>query len=149
MTKERPPMSFEGALGKIVYLLGWPDVARICRRSERTVRNWSDADARGGIRLDQARELDLAYRRAGGEGAPMLECYALSLEAMSIAEDPCGEKLADRTSKAAKEAGEAIAALIDASRRPNSPAARLIARREAEEAISALTSANAALGPED
>jgi hypothetical protein len=148
MTKPIAPMSFEGALAKIVYMLGWDDVAAICKRSVRTVRNWTDAAARGSIRLDQARELDLAYRRAGGEGAPMLECYALSLEALTIAEDPCGEKLADRTSKAAKEAGEAISALIDASRRPNSAATRIIARREAEEAISALTAANAALGPE-
>lgn len=148
MTKTRPPVSFELALSKIAGLIGWEQIAAICKRSQRAVRNWGDKDATECIRIDQALALDVAYRQAGGDGAPILETYVLLLEQEALKASFCTEALARAASVAAKEGGEATAALIQASRPGASRADREIARRETQEAIEGFTSALAQLGTE-
>ena len=139
MTKPRNPVSFERALAKIAGLLGWPECANIVSQSERTVRNWSDPDTSSAIRLDAALALDIAYRAAGGDGAPMFQCYALRLEMESAARAADGERLAALTALAMKEGGEAFSALALALRPGATAIDRAVARRETEEAIEALT----------
>ncbi|WP_069337178.1 hypothetical protein [Sphingobium yanoikuyae] len=149
MTKIRPALSFGLALTKVAGVIGWHGCAKICRRSERTLRNWSDDEAEGGITLDKARTLDLAYRAAGGVGAPFLECYALSLETMSVQITACSQALSRAASDASKETGEAMAALIMAARPGATRRDREVARKELEEGISSLTGALAQLGTEE
>ena len=140
MTKLREPLTFEHGLARIAGLIGWDSVARICRQSERTVRNWSDPDTSASIRIDDALALDIAWQAAGGEGAPMLQVYMRRLELEAAAACGSSAALSEKTSKAAKEAGEAIAALVLAARPGATPADKAIAKREAVQAIDALTS---------
>ena len=138
MTKERAAISYERALAKIGGAIGWPEVARICQRSERTVRNWSDADTQGNITMEKAELLDVAWRQAGGESTPMWEVYTLRLELACSSAIHCKEVLATTTAKASKESGEALAALICASLPNAGSFEREDAKREVEEAIAAL-----------
>lgn len=146
MTKVRPPLTFELALAKVAGLLGWSRVAEIAGRTERQVRNWSDPDATGALTLDHALALDVAFRQAGGEGAPLFQCYATRLEVETNAACADAHAQAARVATAAKEAGEAISAQILACRPGASPASRELARRETEEAIGALTNTLPDLG---
>ena len=141
MTKLRPPVSVENALDRIAGVIGWPRVAAIARQAERTVRNWSDPDtqppAGRAISLDLGLELDVAYRLAGGDGAPMLHCFATRLEIGTLAACPDAAALAAATSRAARESGEAIAAAIAASDPSAGLAALVLAEREIEQSIAA------------
>ncbi|MDP8995108.1 MAG: hypothetical protein M3N07_09045, partial [Pseudomonadota bacterium] len=85
MTKRRAPLTFERALTSVAALIGWPRCAEIVGKHENTVRNWSDPDTSAGITLEAALSLDVEYRKAGGDGAPMLQCYATRLEADTLA----------------------------------------------------------------
>lgn len=149
MTKPVPPLSFELALSKIAGRIGWPQIAAICKRSTRAVRNWGDKDATECIRIDQALALDIAYRQAGGDGAPILETYIILLEQEAVKASFCTDALARAASVAAVEGGQATAALIQASRPGATRADREIARRETQEAIEGFTSALAHLGSEE
>lgn len=140
MTKVRSPLTFERALTRIAGQIGWGEVAAICRRNERTVRKWSEEDVRVGIKMESALHLDVAYRQSGGDGAPMLQAYALRLESETAAALADSAKLAETTAEAAKECGEAIANLVLATRPGATRATRLIAMREVEEAVDALSS---------
>lgn len=137
MTKQRDPFTFELALTKIAAVIGWTAAAQIVGQAERTVRNWSDPDTSAAITLDAALKLDVAYRRAGGEGAPMFQCYAARLDADTLAAGSTSEALLKSIAIAAKEHGEATAALIAASRPGASAADFAIAERELEETICA------------
>jgi hypothetical protein len=139
MTKQRAPLTFERALIRIADLLGWEKIAEIAGKDVRTVRNWSDPDTAAGVTLDVAELLDVAYQAEGGEGAPFLQCYALRLEKAVTVASADAELRAARAAAAAKESGEAVAALVMAARPGATSADRAIARRETEEAISALT----------
>jgi hypothetical protein len=55
------------------------------------------------------------------------------------AQDGLGQSLSEIAMGAAKEAGEAVAALIKAGSQPDSPAARREAKKEVQEAIETLT----------
>src|SRR4051812_14366931 len=139
MTKLRAPVSFERALIRIADVLGWPKVAEIAGKDERTVRNWSDPDTTATVTLDVALRLDVAFRAAGGEGAPLFQVYALRLEADTRGACADSRRLAELTAKAAAEGGEAIAALVVAAQPGATLQQRARAEMEAEEAIQALT----------
>lgn len=146
MTKLRPPLSFELALTKIAGVIGWDASARIADTATSTVRAWSDQDVAAGVRLDAALKLDAAYLAAGGEApAPMLQCYITRLEAETAEATACKIELARCAGEAAREGGEAVAAVIAAAQ----PGAcdRTIARAEleTEEAIRAHTKTLATL----
>lgn len=147
VTKQRPALSFELALAKIAGVIGWDVAGEIVGQSERTIRNWSDPDTQSGVRMDAALKLDLAFRAAGGEGAPLFQCYALRLDAEVAEFEACKDKLAAAASEAARESGQATAALIAASRPGATETDRQVAIRETEEAIEAFTGALGRLGP--
>ncbi|HEX8585034.1 MAG TPA: hypothetical protein VF680_11555 [Allosphingosinicella sp.] len=141
MTKLRPPVSAENALTRIAGAIEWEGVACIAGLGVRAVRNWSDPDtepmAGKAISLELALRLDLAYRQAGGQGAPMLHFMATRLELDCLAAAPDAAALAHATAIAVKESGEAHAAAIVASQ-PNAAHADLIfAERQLEEASAA------------
>lgn len=144
MTKLRPPLSFEQAVTRIAGLLGWETCAGLVGRSTRAIRAWSDPDAEASPSIEQALILDTAYRHAGGEGSPIFEVYAakLDLDAQSTSGSRCLPQL---TASAARENGEALAALTLASQ-PCAPlAVRAAAKREVEQGIQALGQALLAL----
>lgn len=135
MTKVRPPLTFENALVTVAGTIGWPAAAKICGFAENTVRNWSDQDTTAKLPLEGAYRLDLAYQRAGGEGAPFLQCYATRVDAERWAENSDRQALVAGAARAAKEDGEAIAAALIAADPSATHADFILAERELEEAI--------------
>jgi hypothetical protein len=144
--KPRPPVSFELALTKVAAVIGWDEAGRIVDNAPSTVRAWSDQDVAAGIRLDAALKLDTAYKAAGGEGPPpMLQCYLTRLEADVALATSCKIELALKAGKAAKEGGEAIAAVIAAAQPGACEKTIARAELETEEAIAAHTDTLATL----
>lgn len=139
MTKLRAPLSFEDAINRIAGHLGWPSAAAEIGLEESALRRFSNPDDERCIKLQDAFLLDVAYRREGGEGAPILEAFALQLEASNRMLAATGDEIARRAAVAAKEGGEAIAALFAASRPGASRTEMAIAVREVREGIDALT----------
>ena len=114
MTKRREPLTYQATLTTVAQLIGWDRCAAICGvRSERTVRYWSDPDCETEIRMIDAERLDRAYLDHGGDHAPFHRLHALRLDIVGRdAPDLCLTVIAG---DAAKETGEAIAALLNAS----------------------------------
>ncbi|MFC0683568.1 hypothetical protein [Novosphingobium clariflavum] len=143
MTKVREPLTYQAVLTDIAALIGWDRCAAICGvRSDRTVRNWSDPDCETEIRLIDAERLDRAYMDYGGDHAPFHRLHALRLD-IANREAP-DRDLAVLAGTAAKETGEAVAALIEASNCSH-PRTRRKARKEIHEAIDSLTDGLASL----
>jgi hypothetical protein len=145
MTKDRAPLTFENALTQIAGHIGWPRVSEIVGHAERTCRNWSDPDTTARITLNAALQLDEEFHNAGGEGTPFLLCYATKLEAAKIASCPELAALIASAARAAKESGEAIAAALGAATPKAAIADLIMAEREHEQAIAAMTTTLAAL----
>ena len=144
MTKLRAPLSFDQAVTRIAGLLGWETCGALVGRSARAVRAWSDPDADAAPSIEQALVLDLAYRAAGGGGSPIFEVYAAKLD-LDAQAATASRALPDLAATAAKESGEALAALTLASQ-PGAPlAVRAAAKREVEEGLQALGQALLAL----
>jgi hypothetical protein len=147
MTKRREPLSYQLTLTRVAGAIGWDRCAAICGVSERAVRLWSDHDCETEIRMIDAERIDRAFMAYGGDHAPFHRLMALRLDiAAREAEDRC---LADIAAGAAKETGEAVAALIKASGQPGNPAVRREARQEVQEAIDTLTTSLATIGIDD
>lgn len=139
MTKARAPLTPYRSLSQIADLLGWDGCAAVLGKSEWSVRKWADPDAEREISLQDAIRLDAAFMRAGGERAPLFECYAARLDLAGADDEDDEAQLLAATSIAAKEAGEAVSAALDAAASKDK-AARLRAKKEAGEAIEALQS---------
>lgn len=142
MTKRREPLTYHRALTTIAAAIGWDCCAAICGVSERAVRYWSDPDCETQIRLLDAERLDRAFIEAGGDHAPFHRLYSLRLE-IAVRDDRAD--LAVHAAVTAKEAGEAVAAMIGASAGIPTPESVRDARREVQEAIDTLTDGLATL----
>jgi len=115
MTKRREPITFHRALTIVAAHIGWDRCAAICGVTERAVRNWSDPDTDAEIRLIDARRLDQAYLEHGGAEPPFLQVYKLQLELAALSASERSKCLGLAASGAAKEGGEAAAALMRAA----------------------------------
>jgi hypothetical protein len=138
VTKVRPPLTFENALAQVAGHIGWNKVAEIVGQAERTIRNWSEPDTTTRIPLEAALKLDEHFHKAGGEGAPFFFCYMTRLELAKLAACPGREQLLASIAASAREAGEALAAALDAAEPDADRADFAIGERELEEAIAAL-----------
>ncbi len=140
MTKLRPPLSVGQALDRIAGTLpgGWAEMATIANRSQSHVRKWGDPDAPEQIPVDIAIDFDLAYQAVGGESAPIYETYGTRLEVARADRFACQAELAKRVVTAAREGGDAIAALIGALRDDATDKCRAVTANEVIEAIEAL-----------
>lgn len=149
MTKLRPPLSIEDALDRVAGVVRWERIAELAGREARTVRRWGDPDelpaAADAISLGLARKLDAAYRGAGGEGSPLLQCLALQLDLEIAAETADDRALGRLTGAVAKEAGEAVAAAIAAAAPGSCHRTRANAELQLQECSAAITNALAAL----
>ncbi|OCC25331.1 hypothetical protein MB02_01275 [Croceicoccus estronivorus] len=139
MTIPRKPTTFARALTEIALLLGWDECAEVLGKSESHVRKLGAPDTERELSLRDAVRLDAAYRRAGGEGAPLLECYALKLDLRMPIQSASPHCMLTGSAKAAKESGEAVAAAIELAGNSNDPHVRMRAVREVEEAITEFT----------
>lgn len=138
MTKLRRPVTFERALTRIADELGWDGCAAVLAKSESLVRKMSDPDIERELSLRDSLRLDAAWRRAGGSGAPLLECYALRLEIETSAARASADEILVAIGDSARETGEAVSAALDAINNMTSPAHRDRALREIEEGRVAL-----------
>ena len=139
MTIPRQPITFENALWQIAALLGWDGCAAVLGKSESQVRKLGTPGVEREISLRDALRLDAAFRAAGGDGAPLLECYAIKLDLKIPVEPAAPACMIVGAGRAAKESGEAVAAAIELAHNANDPRARVNACREIEEAITELT----------
>lgn len=143
MTKRREPLTYHATLTRIAALIGWDRCGHICGVGERAVRNWSDPDTETEIRMIDAERLDRAYLSAGGDHAPFHRLFGLRLEIAAHCKDHTD--IAAAAALAAKEAGEAVSAMVLAAVPGAGADAHRNARREGEEAIEAITAGLAAL----
>jgi len=139
MTQLRPPCTFADAMTRVAGTIGWRPAATIVRRTERSLRYWSQPNSRTSPTLDQALALDEAYQEAGGEGAPFADAYAFQLGAMVERREACRRQLAAELADAAREAGEAQADSIIVMASNASPLAIMRALSSVEEARRALS----------
>lgn len=114
MTKPREPGKFGAAITEIAAALGWDASAEIAGVRTRAFRNYSDDDTRQTPTLAQALALDAAYVASTGREPPLMAAYLLSLEIAATPKANAAEILR-LTQDAAREAGEAVAALAAAA----------------------------------
>lgn len=140
VTNRRAPFSVEQALQRIAGQLagGVEAMARVASRQPGTVRNWMNPERDEQVSLEAAIALDLAYQAEGGAGAPLFEAYASQLQLAEAARFADRHRLLDHAHGVAKEGGEAIAAIILATRPDATEADRREAHREAAEAYEKL-----------
>ena len=120
-------------------------MAKLVDRSESQVRRWGDHNATDQIPLPCAIILDIAYQRAGGDGRPLFETYALQLQ---VAREHAftGEiEMARRVCALIREGAEAQEALVLASLPSATQLDRTNAVRELEDVSRVVTSAIALL----
>lgn len=148
MTKLRPPMTAYSALLRICEDIGWDTAADVLRVKERTVRSWSEPDVAAEISFRDATRLDAAWMQAGGEGdPPFLRTFKMRLEMDGREnEDGC---LIDAAMLMAKEGGEAIEAILAASKDFRNPQKRRRATKELQEAMEAMFAAGRRLTSQD
>ena len=139
MTKLRPALSTEQALDRIFGVLDRKVVSKQIKRSVRTLRDYGDPDHKSCISFNDALFLDREYNRAGGDGFPLAQSFLFRLEAEAAVPGFCPDALQRATQSAAIEVGEAVAALVGATRLGATPADRALAKREAEQAMTALS----------
>lgn len=114
MTKPRDPLSFGAAIKKIADAIGMTTAARVVGRSERTVQHWSETDRPGLPTLDQAIALDKAYIAAGGNHAPIADCFLNQIDGFTANLTACRVELANDVALVSREAGDAINHCIQA-----------------------------------
>lgn len=143
MTKLRAPLSIDAALARIAGHLpgGWADMSVACDRKPHTIRAWGDPDKEEAIPLPCAIALDVAYRKAGGHGAPLFDAYEALLDRALSDQFADQIELAHATAAAIKEVGQAESALIIAALPGATDEQIATAEREAEEGLAALNTA--------
>lgn len=134
MTKLRTPLTPHAALLEIVKVLGFDGCAEVSGINHWALRKMSDPDAGREISLRAAMRLDAAYRREGGNGAPLFESYAAFLD-LDQTEPENPEQLMLLSGEVSKEVGEAISAALACASRADCPATRARAIDEAREGL--------------
>ncbi len=138
MTTIRSPRTFANAMTRVAASLSFETCRKIVHRSNRTVRYWSEERSKKRPTIEQALQFDIAYRLAGGEGAPFLDTYMHKLDVAVEAAIACRDALAGDFSTFARESGEAIAAGFAVTLSNASERDIIRAVAEVEEAESAL-----------
>ncbi|QCI92291.1 hypothetical protein [Novosphingobium sp. EMRT-2] len=148
MTLHRPPLSIDAGLARIAGQLpdGWAGMAQAVERSESLVRAWGQPGRRERIPLEDAIRLDLAYRAAGGTGAPLYETYGAMLDAAGVMAFADEIALGRHAALMIKETAEANAAAIIAAQPGRTDKDRRQAMQEVEEAIAVLHRTRVLLG---
>lgn len=132
MTKPRPITSIEDALVRIANQVpGSFDTLGIrCEVSGGLVRAWSDPCRRENMPVWAIVPLDLLYQEHGGTGSPLFELLEYQRHEASVARFAFERELAETTIDLARESGQAIAALIEASQPGATAETKARARKE-------------------
>ncbi|WP_288806302.1 phage regulatory CII family protein [uncultured Novosphingobium sp.] len=136
MTKPQKPLTHYRALRDVADHLGWDRCAAISDLSESMLRKMGDPETGREIKLRDAMRLEAVYRQDGGEGSPFFDCFAARL-GVDTASTDAASCMIKASSKVAKEAGEAVAAALDAAGRGDH-ASKAAALKEAEEGLTAM-----------
>lgn len=147
MTKLRTPLTFAGAMTRIAAGIGWERAAEVANRSDRTVRSWSDPGLAALPPINIALDLDAAFRKGGGEGAPFQEAYDFQLGEVVERQDACRHALATGLATFAGEQGQVIAAGLALLNSNPSPRDALRAFAEGTECLEALEALLRLLAP--
>jgi hypothetical protein len=139
MTNIRAPRTFAHAMTRVAGLLGYERCCKIVRKSDRTVRYWSEERSTKRPTIVQALQLDVAYRLAGGEGSPFLDTFIHQSDVTIEAATACHRALAGDIATFARESGEAIAAGLAVTNSNASTRDIIRAVAEVEQVESALT----------
>ena len=147
MTKLRPPLSIGAALARIAGQIegDYSEMVRLTERSASLVRAWGDPERRERMPIDDAITLDLAYRRAGGQGAPIFEAYGTMLDAEGLHWFADQVALSRQAATIIRECSEAEVAVIVAAQPGATLRDRAQAAREIEEAMAVLARARTML----
>ena len=137
MTKPRAPLTYGNAIAKIAGQIGWESMGLAVGQAERTVRDWGDPDVERGCPIEAAELLDIAYQKAGGEGAPMLDTFTARLDRAREVAFADQVAIAKGTCILSREGGQAIEALILLTMPGASELQRQNAFRELEEFLAA------------
>lgn len=147
MTKVRDPLTVADAVTEIAKVLGWETAAGVVGLTVRTVAYWSDPDDGREPSLKQALALDAAYRaETQSDHAPIRAAYDYQLDLLQA---PVGNaaELRQLVGEVAREAGEAVCALLAASETNADLRTTKAAERELDEMVEVAVRTRAALGP--
>lgn len=137
MTEIRTPHGFPAAMKQVANLIDWPACAAIADKTVRMVQYWGQDSCSATPPIAIALALDVAYQRAGGEGAPFREAYAFQFKESIKALDPCRRALAEAIADVARESGDALAASIEITQSNASPLSTLRASAEVGQLLAA------------
>ncbi len=122
MTKIRKPTSIHAAIFTICEFIGWDYASDVCRSesgqplSTSQIRKYTDPDDPREISAINGARLDIAYYKKGGVGFPFSEAIqAKILRECEI--DNCDDSLAEMIGNFALEGGQAMAAVLDKTKR--------------------------------
>lgn len=115
MTKLRPPVTVENTLNLLLGTITIERASEVTGRSTSYLRVLSNPDTRERLALEDAVKLDLEWRAQGNEGYPLYETYDRLLETSAIERFANSASIGRLTCLVAKEAGDATAALVEAS----------------------------------
>lgn len=142
LQKPRAPLTTDAALARIAGQVpgGWAVMAaRLGReKGESLVRAWGDPARRERVPFEDAIQLDLLYREAGGDGAPLFETYAYQLDHAGVFRFADEVALGRLTADAIREGGEAFAALVVSAQPGAEPRCHRETLLEVEQLIEAL-----------
>lgn len=112
MTKVRKPLTQHAAMYEVGTLLGWDTAADIVNMSESMTRKLADPATGRELKFRDAIRLDIAFREAGGNSSPFLECFAARVGFDGDAIDPLQACIIKSSGDAARETGEALSAAM-------------------------------------
>jgi hypothetical protein len=134
MTKLRDPVTVENTLLMVMGTITVERAAEVTDRSPGYIRALSNPDTRERLAFEDAIKLDVEWRAQGQEGYPLLETYERILQSQAETRFASAAAIGRLACIVAKEAGEATAALVEASMPGATRATWKAALRELEEA---------------
>ena len=138
MTKQRPPVSIENTLYRVLGDIGIDRAAEVTGREQSYLRGLSDQDRREQLTVRDMLTLDIACREAGDPTFPFYETIGLLLKEASAERFADAAAIGRHAQVTARESGEALAAIMAAAIAAGSdPRAIDHALRETEEAYGA------------
>lgn len=137
MTKVHKPLTQHKAMSTVADLLGWDTCADIIGMSESMTRKLGNPTTGRELKFRDAIRLDIAFREAGGNASPFLECFAARVGFDGDGIDPQDACVIKSSGDAAKETGEALSAALLAIA-TSDPAAVAKAVEEAEQGVQAM-----------
>lgn len=137
MTEVRIPNGFAAAMKQIADLIDWPACAEIAGKTVRNVQYWGQDSCSATPPIATALALDVAFQKAGGQGAPFRDAYVFQFREVMTAQDACRRALAEAIAEVTRESGDALAASIEITQSDASPLSTLRASAEVGQLLAA------------